>query len=47
MKRKRLWIIAGLSLAVAAVIFVAYLAYAFQAGPVEGRPTLMYFHADL
>ncbi len=46
MKRKRLWIIAGLSLAVV-VIFVAYLAYAFQAGPVEGRPTLMYFHADL
>lgn len=46
MKRKRLWFIVGLSLAVVA-IGVAYLVYSSQAGPVEGRPTLMYFRADL
>ena len=46
MKRKRLWVIAGSSLAVV-VTFVVYLALSFQTGPVEGRPTLMYFRANL
>jgi hypothetical protein len=45
MDRKRTLIIA--SLLVAGLAVAAYLAYTFWPASGEGRPTLMYFRADL
>jgi hypothetical protein len=45
MNRKCTLIIASLLLAGLAV--AAYLVYTFWPVPAEGRPTLMYFRADL
>jgi hypothetical protein len=44
MDRKRVLTIAGLGLA---ALVVVYLAYLFWSGAAGGRPTLMYFRADL
>ncbi len=44
MEKKRIFVIAGLLLAALAV---AYLAYTFWPALAGGRPTLMYFRADL
>lgn len=41
MKKKHIWAILGL------LAVVAYLAYTFWPASAEGRPTLMYFRADL
>ena len=45
MERRRILVIAGLMLALAAVI--AYLAYTRWGDPAADHPTLMYFRADL